>query len=208
LVDPRSPRSPVLCTTPDPVVLSEVICIGQPVQIYEVKLRPQRRCGNKLAASPRLSAHRHPDHLGVRRSTPNLSTSSAERLCCTEQSGLSVDFAPNYDGRSQEPVVLPSRLPSPGERLSKHRRRMSWSIPEPFPSPAAPLGTRCIACGGWIISGRPKGAVAVHERITQGPCRTRSRKPVNRAKNSRPSINRLSAYGNGAATGPRRSRYE
>ena len=35
-----------------------------------------------------------------------------------------VDFIPNYDGRVQEPTVLPSRFPEPaGQRLRRHRRR-------------------------------------------------------------------------------------
>ncbi len=35
-----------------------------------------------------------------------------------------VDFVPNYDGRSQEPLVLPSRVPEPaGQRLVRHRGR-------------------------------------------------------------------------------------
>jgi len=93
-------------------VLSEVTCIGQPVQIYEVKLRPPPALRKQACSESTVAAAQAPGSPRRAASAAESLTSSAERLCCTEQSGLPVDYAPNDNGRSQEPVVLPSRLPS------------------------------------------------------------------------------------------------
>ena len=59
-----------------------------------------------------------------------------------------VDFKPNYDGKEQEPVVLPSPLPEPaGQRLDRHRRRHGDEHPDPQPARGRP--PRC--SGPWSI---------------------------------------------------------
>lgn len=46
-----------------------------------------------------------------------------------------VDFIPNYDGRVQEPTVLPSRFPQPaGQRVRRHRGRHGNQYPAAQPA--------------------------------------------------------------------------
>ena len=46
-----------------------------------------------------------------------------------------VDFRPNYDGRSAEPVVLPGPVPEPaGQRVRRHRRRHGHQDPAAQPA--------------------------------------------------------------------------
>lgn len=43
---------------------------------------------------------------------------------CVTSTRTPVDFLPNYDGKTQEPTVLPARFPEPAvQRLVRHRRR-------------------------------------------------------------------------------------
>ena len=57
-----------------------------------------------------------------------------------------VDFQPNYDGRSQEPIVLPVALPEPaGQRLGRHRGRHGHQHPAAQPA----RGRR--RCARWAL---------------------------------------------------------
>ena len=77
-----------------------------------------------------------------------------------------VDFAPNYDGRSQEPVVLPGRFPnllvngSAGIAVG-----MATNIP--------PHNLREVAAGRPVVPGEPRGhrrgAARRADRADQGP---------------------------------------
>ena len=77
-----------------------------------------------------------------------------------------VDFKPNYDGRSQEPTVLPARIPnllvngSAGIAVG-----MATNIP--------PHNLREVAEGvQWALEqprGRPRGAARGADRAHQGP---------------------------------------
>ena len=54
-----------------------------------------------------------------------------------------VDFRPNYDGRSQEPVVLPARFPQPaGQRLGRHRGRHGHQHPAAQPARGRPTAVK------------------------------------------------------------------
>jgi hypothetical protein len=57
-----------------------------------------------------------------------------------------VDFQPNYDGRSEEPTILPSALPQPaGQRQRGHRRRHGHQHPAAQPA----RGRRRRRSGRW-----------------------------------------------------------
>ena len=46
-----------------------------------------------------------------------------------------VDFRPNYDGTTEEPIVLPARYPEPAhQRLDRHRRRHGDEHPAAQPA--------------------------------------------------------------------------
>ena len=66
-----------------------------------------------------------------------------------------VDFRPNYDGRSSEPVVLPGQVPQPaGQRLGRDRGRHGDQ--DPAAQPARGGGRRA------VVPGQPRG----HRRRT------------------------------------------
>jgi Type IIA topoisomerase (DNA gyrase/topo II, topoisomerase IV), A subunit len=75
-----------------------------------------------------------------------------------------VDFMPNYDGKSQEPTVLPSRIPEPaGERLRGHRGRHGHQ--DPAAQPAGGGRWRAVVPGppGGGRGGDPGGAARDHQ---------------------------------------------
>ena len=84
-----------------------------------------------LAALP---ADRRPGQLrlGRRRqrrrrcATPSAGCRRSPTSCSADIDKETVDFVPNYDGKEQEPSVLPARLPEPArQRLVRHRGR-AW----------------------------------------------------------------------------------
>ena len=70
-----------------------------------------------------------------------------------------VDFVPNYDGKEQEPSVLPSQAPEPaGQRLVGHRRRHGDEHPAAQPRPRRSTGCLALLDKPEITRRRADGA--------------------------------------------------
>ncbi len=96
-----------------------------------------------------------------------------------------VDFQDNYDGRTQEPEVLPARFPeSPRQRLRRHRGRHG----DEHPAAQPPRGGRRRALAARAPRRRPRRAA---RGAPAAGSRARTSRPARRSSASRASRTRI-----------------